>query len=314
MLNRRHIRIKVMQVLFAFSGMKKDAYKLQSDFLDLSMSNMYDLYLLLISLLLEVHLKAEDYIKKIPHKHLPTLEDLNPNKKFVNNALLVSLQNNKKLKDTLENHKIFNWKNDDEYVDLIFREILSSKKYKDYLSSNESSFEEDRNFIAEVYKSIIAPNAKIYNYLEDKNLTWLDDFPVVNTVLVKLLRKIHPNSSDDFILPPLFRDKDDNDFANNLLFKTTSNLELLAKEIALKTTNWDIDRIATLDFILLQMAICEIKEFQSIPVKVTLNEYIEIAKEYSTPKSNVFINGILDNFVREYEAKGKLKKTGRGLI
>lgn len=164
------------------------------------------------------------------------------------------------------------------------------------------------------FKEILAPNDKLYDYLEDKNITWVDDLPVVNTAIVKLLRKHKQHSAESHFIPALIKDEDDKAFAVELLEKTMSNLSVFSDEIQLKTQNWDKDRIANIDFVLLQMAICEFQKFPSIPVKVTINEYIEIAKEYSTPKSSVFINGVLDKLVKEYDDKGTLNKKGRGLI
>src|SRR5690606_16683517 len=155
---------------------------------------------------------------------------------------------------------------------------------------------------------------KLYEYIEDKNLTWLDDLPTINTTILKLLRKAKPSNPDNHFIPKLYKDSEDKQFAIDLFRKTLLNRTSLNKEIELKTQNWDSDRIATVDFVLLQMAICELKNFPSIPVKVTINEYLEIAKEYSTPKSSVFINGILDKLVKEYEEAGNLNKIGRGLV
>ncbi|MCL4153025.1 UNVERIFIED_CONTAM: hypothetical protein GTU68_042304 [Idotea baltica] len=150
--------------------------------------------------------------------------------------------------------------------------------------------------------------------MEDNNLTWLDDLPTVNTTILKLLRKVKQTSQNSHFTPKLYKDADDKQFAIDLFRKTLLNRTAINKEIDGKTQNWDSDRIANIDYALLQMAICELKNFASIPVKVTINEYLEIAKEYSTPKSSIFINGILDKLVKEYEADGTLKKVGRGLM
>ncbi len=314
MLNRRHIRIKVMQVLYAFQGNESDDLKVNERFLQQSMENMYNLYLLILSLLLEVHAKAEDHLTKSQKKHLATAEEKNPNRKLINNELLLLLKDNTLLKDTLEARKVDNWKLDNEYVDIIFKALVESDLYKDYMATKTSTFKEDKYFLIDIFKEIIAPNDKLYSYLEDKNITWLDDLPVINTVIVKLLRKTNPQTAQSHFLPKLLKDTEDKEFANDLLNKTVLNLSYLSKEIEGKTANWDKDRIANIDFVLLQMAICEFQKFPSIPIKVTINEYLEIAKEYSTPKSSVFINGILDKLVKEYSDKGTLNKVGRGLI
>jgi len=313
MLNRRHIRIKVMQIIFAIKSNQSDNLKKDEKFLLESMENMYNLFLLMLSLLIEVEAKAEDYLIKSQQKHLPTSEEKNPNRKFVNNELLNFLKQNNLLKQELKARKVDNWKFDNEYVDVIFRAIIESELYKDYMATKLSSFKEDKIFVIDMFKEIIAPNEKLYNYFEDKNITWLDDLPVINTAIVKLLRKSNLQSLESQFVPKLFKDTEDKNFAIDLLENTMSNELTFSNEIEGKTANWDKDRIANIDFVLLQMAICEFQKFPSIPVKVTINEYLEIAKEYSTPKSSVFINGILDNLAKEYSDKGTLNKAGRGL-
>lgn len=313
MLSRRHIRVKVMQILYAFKGSESDDVSKDQKFLLFSIDNMYNLYLLLISLLIEVRKRAEDDLQKKQKKHLATAEDKNPNRKFVNNELLKLLSHNAELKNQLENNKSINWEFDSEYVDVIFKAITSSDLYKEYMQTRVSDFKEDKDFIVDVFKEVMAPNDKLYEYIEDKNLTWLDDLPTVNTTILKLLRKVKATSNDQFFTPKLYKDEEDKQFAIDLFKKTLLNRTTINKEIELKTKNWDADRIANVDYVLLQMAISELNNFSSIPVKVTINEYLEIAKEYSTPKSSIFINGILDKLVKEYEAAGSLNKIGRGL-
>lgn len=314
MLSRRHIRVKVMQTMYAFKGGESDDFSKDQKFLLFSIDNMYNLYLLLLSLLPEVQKRAEADLKKKQKKHLATKEDKDPNRKFVNNELLKLLAGNFQLKNQLEIHGITNWQLDSEYVDVIFKAIIASDIYKEYMKTRVSDFKEDKDFIVDIFKEIIAPNDKLYDYLEDKNLTWLDDLPTVNTTILKLLRKAKVSVSDDYFTPKLYKDADDKQYAIDLFRKTLLNKTAINKEIEQKTQNWDADRIAQVDHVLLQMAICELKNFPSIPVKVTMNEYLEIAKEYSTPKSSIFINGILDKLVKEYETAGTLKKIGRGLL
>jgi len=306
MLSRRHIRIKV--------STESDNFSKDQKFLLHSIDNMYNLYLLLISLLIEVQKRAESHLEKSTKKHLATAQEKNPNRKFINNQVLISLKNNTALEAKLRVHKINNWELDNEYVELIFKAILASDLYKDYLNTKTSDFKEDRDFIIDVYKEIIAPNDKLYDYIEDENITWLDDLPTVNTSIVKLLRKVKKDSSIYHFLPKLYKASDDKEFAIDLFTKTLLNQNAFSKEIAGRTTNWDSERIANIDYMLLKMGICEIQKFPSIPTKVTINEYLEISKEYSTPKSSVFINGILDKLVKEYEDSGKLNKMGRGLM
>ena len=314
MLNRRHIRVKVMQTMYAFKGSESDDFSKDQKFLLFSIDNMYNLYLLLMSLLIEVQKRAESDLQKKQKKHLATKEDKDPNRKFVNNQLLKLLRENKTLQSQFEANKITNWELDGEYIDIIFKDILASDLYKDYMKTRVSDFKEDKDFIVDVFKDIIAPNEKLYEYMEDKNLTWLDDLPTVNTTILKLLRKVKEASPEQYFTPKLYKDAEDKEYAIDLFKKTLLNQTAINEEISQKTKNWDADRIATVDYVLLQMAICEIRNFPSIPVKVTINEYLEISKEYSTPKSSIFINGILDKLVKEYEASGELKKVGRGLM
>ena len=182
------------------------------------------------------------------------------------------------------------------------------------MTKTSGSYSEDKDFLITLFKEVIAPNEKIYEYFEDDKLTWIDDIPIVNTFILKLFKKAKENHPPNFFLPRLLKDDSDMDFAQQLLTKTLLNDAKWTKEIEGKTPNWDKDRIADIDAILLKMAICELLNFSSIPEKVTINEFLEIAKEYSTPKSSIFINGILDKLVKEYKAEGKLNKMGRGLI
>jgi len=313
MLNRRHIRTKVMQVIYALKRSEDVNLASEEKFLNSSMDSMYSLYLVMLSLLIKVHDKSKDQQEKSQQKHLLTTEDLNPNMKFIKNALLVQMSDSQSLKNAFERYKIQNWELDNEYVEVIFRSILESDIYASYMNS-KFSFNNDKQCVVDLFKEVIAPNEKLYDYLEDRNLTWLDDLPVVNTALVKLLNKAKENSSDDYFTPQLFKDDEDKEFGVELLRNTVLNIESYSEEISLKTQNWDKDRIADIDFVLLQMAICEFHEFPSIPTKVSINEYIEIAKEYSTPKSNVFINGVLDKIVKEYDENKTLNKVGRGLM
>ena len=314
MLNRRHIRTKVMQVLYAFNGSESDDFTKDQKFLMYSVDNMYKLYVLMLSLLVEVREKAELQIEKEQKKHLATSEDKNPNLKFISNEILVCLNRNAALKIKQEDLGVNNWDLDTEYVDIIYNNLMSSDLYKDYMQTRVSTFKDDKNFVIAFFKEIVAPNEKLYEYLEDKNLTWLDDLPIINTAILKLLKKVKEDSPEVHFTPKLYKDTEDKEFAINLFRKTLLNQSALKEEIGNKTTNWDSERIAAIDNVLLCMALSEISRFPSIPTKVTINEYLEISKEYSTPKSSIFINGILDKIVKEYQAEGKLNKIGRGLM
>ena len=303
-----------MQTIYAYKGGEGGDFKADQTFLLRSIENMYSLYLLQLSLLIEIQKRVALHVQKSQKKHLATSEDKNPNQKLANNQVLHYLKHNEALNEAFDEYKVNNWELDNEYVDVLFKAIMASDLYSEYMQTRTSNFNDDKNFIIDVYKEIIAPNDKLYDYLEDQNLTWVDDLPVINTTIVKLLRKLKPNSSEKHMLPALFKDEDDREFALDLFKKTILNQNKLNEVIGEKTRNWEADRIANIDQVLLQMAICELKNFPSIPVKVTINEYLEIAKEYSTPKSSIFINGILDNLVKEYQETNTLNKTGRGLM
>lgn len=314
MLNRRHIRVKVMQSIYAMHQNNSDNLEKEEKFLFQSIENIQDLYLIMLSALIEIRNSEEDYIEKSRNKHLATAEERNPNKKFINNKVLQLLGENNSLSIALEGRKINNWKQNDDYILILREEIRSSDVYAKYMGAKANSFEEDREFVSDLFTEVIAPNDKLYEYLEDHKLTWVDDIPLVNTMISKQLKQIQPEGKDAFFVPKLYKDADDKEFVRNLFRKTVLNEVELAKEFIDKTPNWDTERIAEIDAIILKMAICEFLKFPSIPVKVTINEYLEIAKEYSTPKSSIFINGILDNLVKEYQTSNKLVKTGRGLM
>lgn len=315
MLTRRHIRVKVMQCIYALIQSKDDSLGKQEKFLKVSIENTYTLYLLCLSLFLEIHAKAKEQVSLSSKKYLTDDSVTFPNKeKFVQNKLLLQLQQNETIKAELTKRKLDNWYLNEEYVKLIYKAIVQSEIYIKYMTQTGSSYKEDKEVILELFKEVIAPNEKIYEYFEDDKLTWVDDIPIVNTFIVKRLKKVKENQDASYFLPRLLKDDEDMIFANQLLTKTLLKNTELEKEIEGKTPNWDKDRIADVDSILLKMAICELLNFPSIPERVTINEYLEIAKEYSTPKSSIFINGILDKLTKEYKIEGKLNKVGRGLL
>ncbi|WP_241695499.1 transcription antitermination factor NusB [Winogradskyella litoriviva] len=314
MLNRRHIRIKVMQSMYAFKGTESDDLIKEQKFLLHSLDSMYDLYLSVVALLIELHKKSKDHNEKIKNKIVKSEADKNLSHKLQDNQLLHLISSNTILQEAISSSKLNFWHLDFEYVDIIFKDILKSDLYKFYTDEKETSFKKDKHFIIDVFTEIIAPNEKLYEFFEDKKLTWIDDLPVVNTAILRILRKLKLTSPETALLPELYKDEDDLEFAKELLQKTFLNNSKFAEEISKKTTNWDSERLASIDGVLLRMALCEFQKFSSIPYKVTINEYLEIAKEYSTPKSSLFINGILDKIVKEYQAENLYLKTGRGLM
>ncbi|KOS06027.1 antitermination protein NusB [Flavobacterium akiainvivens] len=314
MLNRRHIRVKVMQSIYAMHQTSSDSMEKEEKFLFQSIENIRDLYLLMVSALVELRKAEDDFIEKSQKKHLATDAERNPNKKFVNNLVLTLLDESNPLSIAIADRRINNWQLNDDYILLLLEDIKETELYKNYMQTRTNTWEEDRDFVHALFTEVVAPNEKLYEYLEDNKLTWVDDIPVVNTLISKQLQNLTPEGRDSFSVPRLYKDIDDKDFVRDLFRKTVLNEVELAKEFIDKTPNWDTERIAEIDSIILKMAICEFLKFPSIPVKVTINEYLEIAKEYSTPKSSIFINGILDNLVKDYQAGNKLVKTGRGLM
>ncbi len=312
MLNRRHIRVKVMQSIYAMHQKSSDDLEKEEKFLLQSIDNIQDLYLIMLSSLIEIRKKEEQFLEVSSKKHLATAEEKKPNKKFINNAILQLLEENNSLSIALEKRKINNWSLNDDYILILLNTIKQSSLYEKYMSIKKSSFEDDKDFVVSMFTDLIAPNEKLYEYLEDHKLTWIDDIPVVNTQIQKQLKQI--TEKDEFRVVKLYKDEEDKEFVSLLFRKTVLNEVALAKEYIDKTPNWDADRIAELDTIILKMAICEFLKFPSIPIKVTINEYLEIAKEYSTPKSSIFINGILDNLIKEFQTEDRIKKTGRGLL
>ena len=301
-----------MQSIYALHQKNSDEIEKEEKFLLHSIDSIQDLYLIMLSSLIEIRKKEIVFLEASSKKHLATPEDKKPNRKFVDNAVLQLLEESNSLSIALEKRKIDNWSMDDTYILILLNEIKLSKLYQTYMKNEKSSFEEDKDFVAELFAEIIAPNEKLYEYLEDNKLTWIDDIPLVNTQILKQLKQI--TNKDEFRVTKLYKDQEDQEFVTLLFKKTVLNEVDLAKEYIDKTPNWDAERIAEIDTIILKMAICEFLKFPSIPVKVTINEYLEIAKEYSTPKSSIFINGILDNLVKEFQNEDKIKKSGRGLI
>jgi len=313
MLNRRHIRVKVMQSIYALIQSQSDDLVKEEKFLKESIAGIYDLYILMLSLLCEVRNLAEDHLEIAKKKYLATSDDINPSRKFIDNQILQRLNNNKSIKVYLKDRKLLNWKEDNEYVRVILDAIKKSKIYEDYISSeNENSLKVDLNFVCDIYKSVIAPNDKLFDYFESQKLSWVDDIPFVNTLLLKNIKKL--NADTIFNRNKLYRDQDDEDFVTKLFRKTASHHLEFNDDIDQKTPNWDTERIAEVDFILMKMALIEFVYFPSIPTRVTINEYIEIAKDYSTSKSSFFINGVLDKLFKEYTALDRIQKIGRGLL
>ena len=303
-----------MQSIYAMHLNGSESIENHEKLLLKSADNILDLYLVMLSSLIEIAKRESLFIEKSAQKHTATSQEKNPNKKFINNSIINLLSNNNSLNTMLIERNINHWDLNYDYIKILTDTIKDSDLYKKYMSNEINNFEEDKRFIIDIFTEIIVPNDKFYEFLEDNYLTWIDDIPVVNTHIVKQLNLIKSNKNNFFSVSKIFKDQEDKEYLTNLFVKTVLNEVEFAKDFVDKTPNWDSERIAELDAIIIKMAICEFLKFPSIPVKVTINEYLEIAKEYSTPKSSIFINGILDNLVKEYSTKNKLNKIGRGLI
>ncbi|SEB83542.1 NusB antitermination factor [Tenacibaculum sp. MAR_2009_124] len=312
MINRRHIRVKVMQSVYAMQQSNSQDLIREEKFLKHSIQKMFDLYVLNLQLLVEVQKLARKRIELSKKKILATEEDLNPNTKFINNRLLSILAESVSLEGYIELNKLSYWELDNEYVNIILDQLLKSDLYKKYMDTVEDSYNVDRSFVINFFRDIVAPNEKIADYFEDKMISWVDDMPFVNTWILKTLNKQSPKNP--FILGSLYKDDDDKQFVSQLFNKTVLNHHKYENDIKEKTPNWETDRIADVDMILIKMAVTEFLHFASIPSRVTINEYIELAKDYSTNKSGHFINGVLDKLAKEYLASNAMVKIGRGLL
>ena len=279
-----------------------------------SVDNIYDLFIYNLSVLAELKNVAVKIIEEKKNKKLPTKEDLNPNLKFCNNLVLSSLLDNLELQNECKRLKI-NWAEDYDSLRKIFRAITESNIYQQYMTSVEDDFETQKAFVVKIFKYFIADNEILTHLLEEKNIYWADDHFFVCGYLVKYLKSLKTNFSASSDLPSLYKDQeDDMDFASKLFKNTIYNDKEFEEIVMSKAKNWESDRIAKVDMILMKMAVCELTNLPSIPVKVTLNEYIDLSKEYSTPKSKLFINGVLDKIIPDLKENGKIVKIGRGLM
>ena len=301
-----------MQSVYAMITAKTDDLIREEKFLKHSIQKLLDLYVLQLQILVEVQKLAVKKIALSKKKHLATKEDLNPNTKFIDNQAIASIANSTSFVTFVNDNNLNNWELDDEYIKIIWKELENSSFYKAYINSNDNSFKADQKFVSEFFKEIVAPNEKLAEYYEDQNISWLDDIPFVNTWIVRTLSKLKQQKV--FILDKLYKDEDDQKFVSDLFRKVMLHHTSFEDDIAGKTPNWEADRIADIDMILIKMAITEFLKFPSIPVRVTINEYIEISKDYSTNKSGYFINGVLDKLSKEYSNNKTLNKIGRGLL
>lgn len=313
MLNRRHLRIKVMQALYAYFQSHNDEIALGEKELLKSINKLYDLYIFILLLLIEVFEFAEHRQEENKLKKLPSHADLNPNTRFVNNALAKKLMESPFLKREIEARKL-SWAGEKELIKKLFNDVKQDEQYIAYMNAETTDFEQDRLMAIRVFKHHIAGHEHLHSIYEEFSIFWASDLDVVNTSILKTLQSIKEDDENNWLLP-IYKDaEDDRRFVIDLYRKCILHSGEYSKMIETKTQNWEVDRIAVLDILLMKMGVTELLNFSSIPTKVTLNEYIEISKDFSTPKSKLFINGILDQLLADFKQEGKLDKTGRGLM
>lgn len=314
MLNRRHLRIKILQAIYAFEQSKDNNISRAEKELFHSIQKMYDMYLFLMLIMMEVRGVAEDKIEEGKKKRLPTEEDINPNMRFVDNKLLKQLDENKALQAMAEKSKV-NWMGEGELIRRIYRTLIETEEYKNYMSADENDYDADKEIIIRLFKRHLINHESLQYFFEEKSIFWIDDLDIVASMAIKTFKSFTSESDEFTPLLPLWKEpEDEKQFVKVLFRKTLVQSDEHMVLIKAATDNWEIERIALMDVILMKMALSEAREFKQIPMKVTLNEYIEISKYYSTPKSNTFINGILDKLFSEMTEEGTIKKIGRGLI
>jgi len=309
MLNRRNIRAKVMQEFYSMEQSRDNNLEQGIKRLNENLENIYKLYLLLLDLLIKIKQYEEDLLERRKKKYFKTEEDLHPNTKFIENRVLNKLEKNEALQELIHAYKLDKiWENEVELVRYFLEKIKNSPYYRKYMANPSRSLEEDRQFVMDIYKNLIAPDSKLHQFLEDWEINWADDVAIANTMVMKTLSGIDEKFGAYTPIPPLFKDEGDRAFGKELLLRAWQNKEKLYDLIKGKTLNWDFDRISNVDKILMTLALAEFLYFPEIPEMATINEYVEIAKEFSTPKSNTFINGILDRLYKELKEKGEIHK------
>jgi N utilization substance protein B len=313
MLARRHIRIKVLQALYGFY--RDDNPDMVSALKNLtrSLDRIYDLYLYDLVSLTEILSAAEGRISLGRKKHMPRADEVNPNQNFVNNRVLLLLKNNVRLnKMVAEKH--ISWAEYKEHFKKVVIKLMDDEEFQRYMRIEEPSFADDKKLVKYIYATYVSENEFLHNIYEDMSIHWADDLDAAQMMTSKTIKTLKEDSDEYHPLVKLYKDKEDETFGVQLFRKVVGSSKIYETLIAERTKNWESDRIATVDNILMKMAIAEFLGFQEIPVKVTLNEYIELAKEYSTPKSATFINGVLDKLVIDLREKNEIIKIGRGLL
>jgi len=313
MISRRLLRIKALMALYAFNRREDDNVAQAEKELLFSIEKTYDLYHYLLLLVLEVADVASEKIDQALQKRMPSPEDLNPRRRFIDNQVIAQLRINKSFNDYISARKL-SWINYPHIPRLMFSKMLAWDKYEEYMSSEVHSYLSDKKFIINLITKLFAGSEDLESNFEEQSIYWNDDTEYVSLMIEKTLKKFKSDSGKNVPMMPLYKNQEDEDFVKILFRKAVLNTKQCSELIDSNTTNWEVERIALMDILVMQLAITEIIEFQEIPVKVTLNEYIEIAKYYCTSKSSTFVNGILDNIVKEIRKQGDINKSGRGLV
>jgi len=313
MISRRLLRIKALMALYAFNR-REDGNLAQAETeLMFSIGKTYDLYHYLLLLVLELSDIAGDKIDQALQKKMPTPEDLNPKRRFLDNMLIAQLRKNIAFKDYIALKKL-SWVNNSHIPRLLYNKMIVWDVYEEYMMSETHNYLSDKKFIVKLITELFAGSDDLQSNLEEQSIFWNDDMEYIAAMIEKTLKKFKSDSGEQTQLMPLFKNEEDEEFVKILFRKAILNQQKSSEIIDKNTTNWEVERIALMDILVMQLAITEIIEFPEIPIKVTLNEYIEIAKYYCTSKSSNFVNGILDNIVKEIREEGLLNKSGRGLV
>ena len=314
MLNRRHLIIKALQNIFAWHMADKKDIKGDLKTLMQSIDSVYEMYIWMLSLMVEVtEFTANDAAERA-NKHIKTAEDMNPNMKLLHNKFSVLMQQNPEYVSSVKKYKV-DWGFDPEIRKTVYNSLKASKEYADYLADPNESLESSKDIIKYIFRKIILKNQGIIQVFEEKFINWQVDHEVMKGMVAKTLKNFTHDDPFKNKLTEISADWiEDSKFVQDLFVYTLQNDAKYQEMIAERTKNWESERIALMDTILMKMAICELLNFPSIPVKVTINEYLELSKDYSTPKSNSFINGILDKILGDLKKTNTIKKIGRGLI
>jgi len=313
MISRRQLRIKALQSLYAYYTTGSEDMKRSENELHFNIEKAYELYHYLLLLIIDVMIYADSRIEIARNKRIPTHEDLHPNMRFITNRLIDQLRNNTQLLRFVEQHKL-NWANHPELIKEVYSRLIESEEYEAYMKGEEPGYVEDKRLVTFIYTHIIYTSERLDSILEEQSIYWNDDLEFITSMIVKTFKKFKEDDGPDKLLMDLYKNKEDTDYVVRLFRQTILHRDEYVEYIKHNTRNWDLDRIAFMDILIMQIAIAELIAFQSIPTKVTLNEYLEISKFYSTNKSNVFINGVLDKVLMQLKEENKISKTGRGLI